>query len=275
MLWARETETGPFDTPERRAALEARLGEVIAGIGEESVRRHYRADFGDRLRALFQPASQRPPREQRRPWSDRGGRFDRRRGTQPQAAGAPYVVMSPQLAASPVHRGHRGAVPRREALILQAVLNHPWLLHDHLEDLAAIEFRHSETEKLKAALVDIFAHAHAPDTHGMRAELDRRGLTVALARIEKAITTPSVWGARADAGPEDVLMTWRQLIALHRQWHSLLRELKDAELALGRDSTEANYSWLQDVKARLSVLDGTEALIEGFGASSGRAAPVL
>ena len=32
--------------------------------------------------------------------------------------------------------------------------------------------------------------------------------------------------------------------------HSLLRELKDAEQALGRETTEANYSWLQDVKAR-------------------------
>ena len=85
----------------------------------------------------------------------------------------------------------------------------------------------------------------------------------------------SVWGALAEAGPEDVLMTWNQLIALHRQHHSLLRELKDAEQALGREPTEANYSWLQDVKARLSVLDGTEALIEGFGAASGRKAQGL
>jgi len=30
---------------------------------------------------------------------------------------------------------------------------------------------------------------------------------------------------------------------------------------------------LRDVKTRLSVIDGTEALVEGFGASSGRAAP--
>jgi DNA primase len=61
-----------------------------------------------------------------------------------------------------------------------------------------------------------------------------------------------------------------ELVALHRQWHSLTRELKDAELAFGQESTEANYSRLLDVKARLSALDGTEALIEGFGASSGR-----
>ena len=42
-------------------------------------------------------------------------------------------------------------------------------------------------------------------------------------------------------------------------------------MALGQDNTEANYVRLCDVKARLSTLDGTEALVEGFGASSGRA----
>jgi len=58
---------------------------------------------------------------------------------------------------------------------------------------------------------------------------------------------------------------------LHRQWHSLTRELKDAETALGQDNSEANYTRLREVKGRLSMLEGTEALIEGFGASSGRA----
>ena len=32
MLWARESEAGPFDTPERRAAFEARIAEVTATI---------------------------------------------------------------------------------------------------------------------------------------------------------------------------------------------------------------------------------------------------
>ena len=60
-----------------------------------------------------------------------------------------------------------------------------------------------------------------------------------------------------------------------RQWHSLIKELKDAEQALGQDASEANYSWLRDVKVRLSAIDGTEALIEGFGAASGRVAQTL
>ena len=81
-----------------------------------------------------------------------------------------------------------------------------------------------------------------------------------------------MWGAQPQAARDDVLLTWKQLVALHRQWHSLTRELKDAETALGHDNSETNYTRLLDVKARLSSLDGTEALIEGFGASSGRPA---
>ena len=39
-----------------------------------------------------------------------------------------------------------------------------------------------------------------------------------------------------------------------------------------QDNSKANFDWLCDVKTRLSAIDGTEALVEGFGASSGRAA---
>jgi DNA primase len=185
-----------------------------------------------------------------------------------------------------VHRGHRAAIPRREALILQAIINHPWLLHDHLEELAAIELRHAEAAKVKADIFDIFAHycsanyfawagfkpapTNAPDAESIMAEIARRGLAEVTERIGKAITTQSVWGAQPGAAPDDVLLTWKQLVALHRQWQSLPRELKDAEHALGQEGSEANLSWLQDVKTRQAVLDGTEALIEGFGTSSGR-----
>jgi DNA primase len=287
VLWMRESEAGSLDTPERRAAFEARLAHVIASIGDDSVRKYYRSEFGDRLRRLFE-VDERPrvrlqsgrsgPRAGVRPFPWGPNRnaararnaSDRARPGGPLIAYEPYVAASAQLASSPVHRGHRAAIPRREALILQAVINHPWLLHDHLEELAAVELRHSEAAKVKAALIDIFAHGNATDAEGMMAELGRRGLAEVSGRLQKAITTSSVWGATAVAAPDDVLMTWKQLVALHRQWHSLVKELRDAEHALGRETTEANYSWLQDVKARLSVLDGTEALIEGFGTSSGR-----
>ena len=286
MLWARETEDHSFDTPERRAALEARVNALMTTIGDEAVRKYYRQDFVARLAQFFAPAQ--PPARAGGGfnWRDprEGGSRRERRNTEwsarreaPRGAGraAPYIVASHQLAASPLHRGHRTAVPRREALILQAALNHPWLLHDHMEELASLEFRHGDAEKLKGALIDIAAHASALDAEALKAELSGRGHAGVMERVAAAITTPSVWGARAEAAPDDVLVTWQQLVALHRQWHSLTKELKDAEQALGQDASEANYLRLRDVKGRLSRMEGTEALIEGFGASSGRGVRTL
>ena len=173
-------------------------------------------------------------------------------------------------------RGQRSAISRREALILQSLINHPWLLHDHLEEIAALEMGHPEANKLRAAIIAAFASDHhhnaelSEQAAKMREDLEARGFSQSLQRVEAAITTAAVWGVRAGAAREDVLSTWHQLVSLHRQWHSLLRELKDAEQALGDEASEANLAWLRDVKARLEEVDGTEALIEGFGESSGR-----
>jgi DNA primase len=173
-------------------------------------------------------------------------------------------------------RGQRSAISRREALILLSLINHPWLLHDHLEEVAALELAHPEAHKLRAGVIAAFANDHhqSPEpteqAEKMRADLEAGGLSQVLQRVEMAITTGAVWGAKVHAGREDVLSTWRQLVSLHRQWHSLFRELKDAEQALGDEASEANLAWLRDVKARLAEVDGTEALIEGFGESSGR-----
>ena len=300
VIWAREVEGGSFATPERRAALEKRIGEICNTIGDEVVRRYYRQDFGGRLQRNFAPQvargghtsrgfgasgnfggeSPRRPGGRGAPGSrfpSHGGRAGGM-GTVLGAAFAqgPYQPASSQLAASPLLRGQRSAMSRREALILQCLINHPWLLHDHLEEVAALELAHGEAHKLRAGIIAAFANDHhhgaeaAEQSEKMRADLAGGGFSQALQRVESTITTAAVWGARSGAAREDVLSTWHQLVSLHRQWHSLLRELKDAELALGDDPSEANLAWLRDVKARLSEMDGTEALIEGFGESSGR-----
>src|SRR5450631_1133429 len=302
LIWSREVEGGSFATPERRAALEARIGELSNGIRDESVRRYYRQDLAQRLQRVFAPEGGRggyarggfrggfgnfggasgrgyPPRGSFTPGA--AGRIEPR-GRAPASAASqtinrgPYQAASPQLASSPIMRGQRSAISRREALILQTLMNHPWLLHDHLEEVAALELAHPEANKLRARIIAAFAddHHHSPEpseqAEKIRADLAASGFSQLLQRVELAITTSAVWGAQPGAAREDVLSTWHQLVSLHRQWHSLLRELKGAELALGDEASEANLAWLRDVKARLAEVDGTEALIEGFGESSGR-----
>ena len=72
------------------------------------------------------------------------------------------------------------------------------------------------------------------------------------------------------AAPDDVKVTFGQLLTLHRKKQALIKEIRDAERAYGDDPTEANWQWLADAKHRESELIGTEALVEGFGAMSGR-----
>ena len=96
-----------------------------------------------------------------------------------------YVATSPHLAAGPLHRGHRTAIPRREALILQAALNHPWLMHDRLEELAETEFRHADAKRLKAALIDGLAHQFGHDA----ANREDRARTATKTPARSAITS--------------------------------------------------------------------------------------
>ncbi len=298
MLWSREIEGGSFATPERRAALEARIGELANGIRDEVVRRYYRQDLAERLQRTFAPEGGRggygrgnfrngrgseSPRAfaPRGPgggnqFAPRGGGRGPGAGAAPSIAPGPYQAASPQMATSPIMRGQRSAMSRREALILQSLINHPWLLHDHLEEVAALELAHPEANKLRAGIIAAFAndHHHSPDAEQeaekMQADLQARGLGEILQRVERAITTSAVWGTKPGAAREDVLATWQQLVVLHQKTHALLRERKDAELALGDEPTDANMAWLKDVSGRLESLDGTEALIEGFGELSGR-----
>jgi DNA primase len=297
MIWSREIEGGNFDTPERRAALEARIGELANGIRDEVVRRYYRQDLQERLQRNFAPEGGRggygrgggfgrsnfgggrggeSPRQFVPRGPGQAGRFGAKGGATPGISRGPYQAASPQLANSPIMRGQRSAISRREALILQCLINHPWLLHDHLEEVAALELAHPEAHKLRAAIIAAFAHDHhhSPDVEEqaekMRSDLEAGGLSHILQRVERAITTQAVWGAQVGAAREDVLSTWRQLVALHQKTHALLRERKDAEAALAEDSSEANLAWLQDIQARMAEADGTEALIEGFGELSGR-----
>src|SRR5260221_8362918 len=91
MIWSREIEGGTFATPERRAALEARIGELSNGIRDEELRRYYRQDLYERLQRMFAPAGGRGGYNRgnfgKRPGGESGGRFGSRAPFTPGAAG--------------------------------------------------------------------------------------------------------------------------------------------------------------------------------------------
>ena len=270
VIWTREVEGGRFDTPERRAALEARIGGLVAGIRDQAVRRHYRQEMENRLRRLFVPqtASERRAQPRRRPpmrgWTAGGP------GASAPLSHDALRPSSPHLAASSIVRSAPSALAPREALILLAALNHPWLAEAEAETLAHLEFRSGEADRLRRALLDVAAQHPKLTSQGLREELGRRGLLQILSRVEAAVTHSSDWPAQENAAPEDVRRWWAHVVTLHHKARTLNRELKEAEQALGSEPSEGNLQWLRDVQERLAALEGAEALVEEFGALSGR-----
>jgi DNA primase len=277
VLWSRETEGARIDTPERRAGLEARINELTNAIGDEAVRRYYRQDLRERMRSLVAPVAA--------PGRSAPGRFtpDRRRPSsargEPGRGGRPGIgygqeplgPASARLQASSIVRGSRTALPPREALILVAACNHPWLIESHAEELADLEFLNGDADLLRRSMLDAVASLGEVTALALREALASRECGPVLARIEKAVTHFADWPAWEGAAEEDIRQWWNHVLTLHRKNRTLNRELKEAERALGDEPSEENFARLQDVRGRLEAIDGTEASIEGFGASSGRA----
>jgi DNA primase len=273
VLWTRETESARIDTPERRAGLEARINELANSIADEAVRRYYRQDLRERLRNLVAPAV--PARfapNRIGPGPGRSERRDGRGGRPPPGGFAPTALgpASARLQASSIVRGSRTALPPREALILIAACNHPWLIESHAEEFAELEFLNGDADLLRRAMLEAAAGLDHLTPQALREALRARDCGPALARIEGALTHFADWPAREGAASDDIRQWWTHVLTLHRKNRSLNKELKEAERALGDEPSEQNFARLRDVQGRLSAVDGTEASIEGFGASSGR-----
>ena len=268
VLWLRETEGHAFDTPEQRAGLEHRFGEVLRDIGDESLRRHYGAAMKERLAALLGPAPGAGRSRAAQPFA-RAGQRRTPFGPPPVRGflGAPLPPASQAWAKTPAIS--RTRVPQREALILASLLAHPVLLERHFEDLGRIEFVSPDTRKLCDAIV----HLSGEDLHDaktLRAALANRGLSEVLKRIEAAAERLPHWHLDTAASESDVDHILRQALVLQQKMQALHRSLKAAELALAQDVSEVNFALLRDVQSQLAALSGVEATVDGFGLASGR-----
>ncbi len=274
MLWDRETETGRFDTPERRAGLEKRIEEIAASIGNDSVRRHYREALADRLRGLFgntRPTATRAA-PQRQPFR-RG--FDDWRSAQNRGPLTPrYRPAEPTPVSAQLNRSVRAKNPASptlvEATLLLTIVHHDSLLDRHLDDFLALEFSQRELDALRQAIVA----AVADDRGGapLPELLAKAGHEKALHRLDEMVRRSGVWQALEGADDADAEQGWMQAITLHQRARALHKELAQAEAAYAGDMSEPNFARMIEIQRQLSNAEGTEASIDGFGRSSGRQA---
>ena len=274
MVWLRETSGTAFETPEKRAELEARLKQVTQVIGDESVRRHYQQDMRDRLYAFFRPANH-SGNEPRRPFNQRG--LQPGRPPQPPGPGRSAPV-SDRLARSGLVAGYSALPSLRESALALTIVNHPALFFEDFEALHQIEFESRDMRRFWQAVMGVAA-ASGPDLtrEELLTALETQGFDALLASLDKQIRFARLWTATEHAAIEDAREGYQQALALHmrarallRQRHEIERELAEAVEHGAEAEAERLMLTLKEVQQEVIRLENQEALVDGFGVMSGR-----
>jgi DNA primase len=274
MVWLREISGTSFETPEKRAELEARFKTVTQVIAEESVRRHYAQDMRDRLYAFFQNAA---PKNQapRRGFQPKG----QGRGN-PQAANNPSMSapISDRLTKSGLVAGYRSLPSLRESVLALTIVNHPALFFEEYDEISQISFENRDMQRFWQALMSVAAASGTGLTREeMLTALEVQGFETMLGNLDRQIRSARLWTATEQAAIEDAREGFRQALALYtraraltRQRHQLEREIADATERGAEAEVERLMLSLKENQLETVRLESQEALIDGFGVMSGR-----
>lgn len=274
MVWMRETASGVFDTPERKAALETAFRRITETIGDESVRRHYIQDMRERLNAFFESRQQSSgTRDARGGFSRDPSRQSARRGAR---AGRRYA-MTNQLARSTLVRGLSAVPALRDSVIVFTLINHPALIASEFDDVSSLEFEHKLLDRLLGRLMDFGSEGEAPEAGTVLSQLHAEGFEALTGQMERQVRNARLWTATGEAALEDAREGFRQALALYRRSRALRLE----KIELERDLAEATETGdeavvpqlmrsLQSVQNEYNRLEQQEAIIDGFGVLSGR-----
>ena len=147
-------------------------------------------------------------------------------------------------------------------------MNHPALLDHHAEGLSELDFEAQELAGLRDRMVELLSE-HVPDHETFKAALDARGAGDLRRRVQALAERAPLWSTGPGAAPEDAELRLLQAMALHRTAGDLHRDLQEARDALARDPSDGRWAEFQAIQAHLATLEGTEAMVEGYGVLSG------
>src|SRR6185312_590006 len=220
-LWEIES-AHPADTPERRAALEARLEARVRLIGDRAVQDHYRRYFRDRLFQAF-----RPPRSD---WGKARRGVPGRHGRAGPAAPDTPPRIDPAL------------LRRRNAEIRLALLvNFPFLLDEHVEDAAASRFPDRELDRLLHEILRIHALTPDLDAATLKFHLTQNGFGTVVDRVLSPQVLNHAASARPGADPEIVREAWSELARQIEQSEEA-RDVAAAERDLAANMSAETWS---------------------------------
>ncbi len=252
VLWAKETEGRPSDTPERRAALRSAVRTAVGVIRDPELRQDYRSEMDQRYTAVFGP----------RP-SQRGGQsgFSGPRAGHGAWGGsrgkAQPAMLRPRRKPEQLRR-------RQEQILLAVLINHPDLLAESAESIATLELSTPGLEGFRQALVDLISQDPGLDSEGLKCHLCDEGYSRDLAAVldrdmyvHGKFARPDAAKDAARGGLEHVMALIRERQATRatqdvaREWAAEMNEDGLARLA-------ATQKLNHEEEKRRTALDGDE-----------------
>jgi DNA primase len=191
-----------------------------------------------------------------------------------QAAGRLAVTES--LARSAMVRSGGGPLPLRETAMLVAMVNHPALLDDYFEAFEAMNPAHPELKRLHGALLDAVAHGVAHERAALVEALAAGGHGEVWERAVRHCRGLGLWPVLGEAAEDDAREAFSQTVALHARASELQRQRRSLQIELAEavDAEAEDVTMLMQAIAQINLdiasLERLEALVDGFGVSSGR-----
>jgi DNA primase len=250
VLWARERDRHPLNTPEQRASLEARLMEAVQQIEHRSLKFHYVSALRERLRTQGQGARGPVRRPDASSWRARvdGAAAPRSRYAKPNAV----TARTSSLLASPIVQPSAPSSAPREALLLMAIARHPWLLDEHVEEIASLQMDDAGCCRIRNAMLTIHQTEELLDNEKLLRHLSRDGFGAELERLERACAHNADTHFALGANKEQVLEGWQHVMMLHGK-AGVPRSLREAESDYVSEPTNENFSKLRAVVQQVEI----------------------
>jgi DNA primase len=153
---------------------------------------------------------------------------------------------------------------------MSAVICHPDLLSEAFDTFFGLEFENKSIAALSAAIIEAHGETSARTREDLIAHKAMMPHAQTIEQVDKAVSRSRLWVFTQEAAFDDALSAFNQALQLYQRAKGLSSELREAEEALVKDGSEANWARFQDIQLQVRRTQGLDALLEGFGTSSGR-----
>ncbi len=267
VMWTREEQDRDLSTPEQRAAFETGLKAIVAKIGDATVKAQYERELRETLWAFNSRTAREIARAEGPNRSAKAGgrrnniapdwriRERARLGSPPGAAGRAAAARGAGSASAELSQRSE-LTPPREALLIKTMLNHPWLIDEDAEAIAALPLT-PPVARVRDAILGAHALENGLDSSSLRTQLSVSGLDKVIDLVERSVTHRSDRFAEPDAPRTEVEVGWRHALELHERQVGLQKSLDAAVRAYHRDGSEdalARICEIQGLLARSSHL---------------------